>query len=71
MAGSGLRPDNVLDLLAAVSVDEVHSSCAGEPRPSAEGAVRLGFAATARRHTDAAVVRAFRDRVAGWTANSR
>ena len=71
MAGSGLRPDNVLDLLAAVPVDEVHSSCAGEQTPSAEGAVRLGFAAKTRRHTDAAVVRALRDRLAGWTANSR
>ncbi|MDP3314884.1 MAG: copper homeostasis protein CutC [Devosia sp.] len=69
MAGSGLRPDNVLELLAAVPVDEVHSSCAGEPMPSAEGAVRLGFAAKTRRHTDAAVVRAFRDRLAGWGAS--
>jgi copper homeostasis protein len=61
MAGSGLRPDNVLELLQAVPVDEVHSSCAGRPVPSAEGAVRLGFAAKTKRHTDAAVVRAFRE----------
>jgi len=60
MAGSGLRPDNVLDLLAAVPVDEVHSSCSGEPVRSPEGAVRLGFAAKTRRHTDADVVRAFK-----------
>lgn len=65
MAGSGLRPDNVLDLLAVVPVDEVHSSCAGEPSASAEGAVRLGFAAKARRRTDAAVVRAFLETLAG------
>lgn len=71
MAGSGLRPDNVRDLLAAVPVDEVHSSCAGEPMPSAEGAVRLGFAPRAKRHTDAAVVRAFRDRLAGWGPSRR
>jgi copper homeostasis protein len=64
MAGSGLRPDNVLELLQAVPVDEVHSSCAGSPQPSAEGAVRLGFAARAKRHTDAAVVRAFRETLA-------
>jgi len=64
MAGSGLRPDNVLELLAAVPVDEVHSSCAGEPMPSAEGAARLGFAARNRRQTDAAVVRAFRETLA-------
>jgi copper homeostasis protein len=71
MAGSGLGPDNVLDLLAAVPVDEVHSSCAGASKASAEGAVRLGFAAKTRRRTDAAVVRALRDRLAGWTANSQ
>lgn len=67
MAGSGLRPDNVLDLLAVVPVDEVHSSCAGAPEPSAEGAVRLGFAGKTKRHTDAAVVQAFREKLAGWT----
>lgn len=61
MAGGGLRPDNVLELLAAVPVDEVHSSCAGAPEPMAEGAIRLGFAAKARKHTDAGVVRAFRE----------
>ena len=66
MAGSGVRPDNVLELLAAVPVDEVHSSCAGEPVPSAEGAVRLGFAARTRRYSDAAVVRAFRETLAGY-----
>jgi len=65
MAGSGLRPDNVLDLLAAVPVDEVHSSCAGEPLPSPEALVRLGFAAKTRRQTDAEVVRAFREKLAG------
>lgn len=70
MAGSGLRPDNVLELLAAVPVDEVHSSCAGAPAPSAEGAVRLGFAAKTKRHTDAAVVRAFREVLAGVEAPS-
>lgn len=69
-AGSGLRPDNVLELLAAVLVDEVHSSCAGQPTPSADGAVRLGFAAKTKRHTDAAVVRAFREVLAGWKAPS-
>jgi copper homeostasis protein len=47
-----------------VPVDEVHSSCAGRPEPSAEGAVRLGFAAKTKRHTDAAVVRAFRETLA-------
>lgn len=68
MAGSGLRPDNVLDLLAAVAVDEVHSSCTGMPLPSADGAVRLGFAAKTKRQTDAAVVRQFREVLAGWSS---
>lgn len=63
MAGGGLRPDNVGNLLASVPVDEVHSSCMGEGVASAEGAVRLGFAAKVRRHTDADVVRAFRARI--------
>jgi len=61
MAGGGLRPDNVRELLAAVPVDEVHASCAGPPEPMVDAAVRLGFAAKTRRHTDAGVVRAFRE----------
>jgi copper homeostasis protein len=65
MAGSGVRPDNVLELIAAVPVDEVHSSCAGAAVASAEGAVRLGFAAKAKRRTDAGVIRAFREVLAG------
>lgn len=64
MAGSGLRPDNVAQLLDAVLVDEVHSSCAGSGVVSEARAVRLGFAAKNRRVTDAAVVRAFRAAVA-------
>ncbi|MDC9825114.1 copper homeostasis protein CutC [Devosia sp. ZB163] len=60
MAGSGLRPDNVAQLLAAAPVDEVHSSCAASVGESASGAVRLGFAAKTRRATDRAVVGAFK-----------
>ncbi len=60
MAGGGLRPDNIAPLLAAGTVDEIHSSCAGPELASAAGAVRLGFAAPARPPTDAAVVAAFK-----------
>jgi copper homeostasis protein len=70
MAGAGLRPDNVLDLLAGVPVDEVHSSCTGAPAASPEALVRLGFAAETTRRTDAAVVRTFREVLAGWKAPS-
>lgn len=63
MAGSGLRPDNVGELLAAVPVDELHSSCAGPGAASAENLVRLGFAPQLRRMTDAEVVRAFKARI--------
>lgn len=65
MAGSGLRPDNVGRLLTTGAIDEVHSSCGGEPRASADGAVRLGFAAPIRRQTDAGVVVAFKAALAG------
>jgi copper homeostasis protein len=65
MAGSGLTPDNVAALLAAVPVDEVHSSCASAGPVSSPPAVRLGFAAETRRRTDPAVVRAFKAAMAG------
>lgn len=60
MAGSGVRPHNVGALLATRAVDEIHSSGAGEAYASAPGAVRLGFAAPKRRHTDARVVAALK-----------
>lgn len=60
MAGSGLTPANVGALLAAVPVDEVHSSCAAPGPASSAPAVRLGFAAETRRRTDPVVVRAFK-----------
>lgn len=63
MAGSGLTPANVGALLAAVPVDEVHSSCASPGPASSAPAVRLGFAAETRRRTDPAVVRAFRQAI--------
>jgi len=65
MAGSGLTPDNVAALIAAVPVDEVHSSCASAGPASSAPAVRLGFAAETRRRTDPAVVRAFKAAMAG------
>jgi len=60
MAGAGLDPGNVARLLAAVPVDEVHSSCAAAGVPQAAAAVRLGIAAPLVRRTDAGIVRAFR-----------
>lgn len=65
MAGSGLTPGNVAALLAAVPVDEVHSSCASAGPANSAPAVRLGFAAETRRRTDPAVVRAFKAAMAG------
>lgn len=64
MAGSGVHPENVADIVASGTVDEVHSSCGGAPYASAPGAVTLGFAAAMRRHTDAAVVAAFKAKLA-------
>jgi len=65
MAGSGLTPDNVRALLAAVPVDEVHSSCSALRATQGPAAIRLGFAEAHRRCTDAAVVAAFRKALAG------
>ena len=63
MAGSGLTPDNVRTLLDAVPVDEVHSSCARTSPTTSRAAIRLGFAASARRSTDPEVVAEFRRRL--------
>ena len=68
MAGAGVHPDNVAEIIAGGTVDEVHSSCGGAPYAPAPGAVALGFAAATRRHTDAAVVTAFKAKLAALSA---
>lgn len=64
MAGSGLDPGNVADLLRAVPVDEIHSSCAAPVPAQGEAAIRLGFAAPQRRQTQAEIVVAMREALA-------
>lgn len=56
MAGSGLNPANVAQLLHAVPIDEIHSSCASSIPTRGPDAIRLGFAEATRRQTDAAIV---------------
>lgn len=63
MAGSGMKPDNVARLLAAVPADEVHSSCASSVPTTGADAIRLGFAEATRRQTDAAIVAEMRERL--------
>ena len=60
MAGAGLNPANLEQLLAAGVADEVHSSCATADRQASEPAIRLGFAAPIRRTTSAAIVAAMK-----------
>jgi copper homeostasis protein len=59
MAGSGLTPDNVGELVSRNIADEIHSSCA-VAKASPAPVVRLGFAAPSRRVTDASVVKAMK-----------
>jgi copper homeostasis protein len=57
MAGAGLRPDNVGELLASVPLNEVHSSCSIAVAAQGVRAVDLGFAAPTRKQTDAEEIR--------------
>lgn len=61
LAGSGIRPDNVADLLAATGVHEVHASCrapAHEAQP--EELLAFGFSEASALKTSADEVRALR-----------
>ncbi len=60
MAGSGMNPGNLAQLLDAVPADELHSSCASSIPTTGPDAIRLGFADATRRQTDAAIVAAMR-----------
>jgi copper homeostasis protein len=56
IAGSGVTPANVAQLVAETGVDEVHGS-ASVPGPELDAAtLRLGFATGPRRHTDRIIV---------------
>jgi copper homeostasis protein len=66
MAGAGLSPGNVRDLLSVVPVAEVHSTCAAAV-PVSDAAVRLGFASGVRRQTDAEIVAEFKRALASAT----
>lgn len=56
MAGSGVRPDNLLDLIASTGVREVHGSGSSpEPVPD-EKLVQFGFSPAVRARTDPEVV---------------
>lgn len=65
MAGSGLNPANVAQLLAGVPADEIHSSCASSVPTLGPDAIRLGFADATRRQTDAAIVAQMRSALSG------
>jgi len=65
MAGSGVTPANVADLLAGLLLKEVHSSCAATMLTAGEKAVALGFADPTRRQTKAEIVAALKRAITG------
>lgn len=56
MAGSGVRPDNVLDLIAATGVREVHGSGSSPAPEPDQKVVEFGFSAAVRTRTNREVV---------------
>jgi copper homeostasis protein len=65
IAGSGVAPGNVAQLIAKTGVREVHGS-ASTPGPQPDAAtLRLGFATGPRRRTDEAIVARLRAAIAG------
>ncbi len=60
IAGAGITPENVGEILARTGVREVHGS-ASRPGPDPDAAtLRLGFATGPRRRTDETIVRRLR-----------
>lgn len=60
MPGSGLTPHNVGELLQAVPVTEVHSSCSVSRATASERAVGLHLAQSSHRRTDKNTVTTFK-----------
>jgi len=63
IAGAGVRPDNVVALLAASGVDAVHASAAREQDWPDARVCRLGFAVGPRRQTSREFVAALAEKV--------
>lgn len=59
IAGSGVRPDNVVEIMRRTGVREVHSSASASAPPEAPGVRDLGFGGD-RRITDVDLVRRLR-----------
>ncbi len=60
MPGSGVRPDNVVSLLAQTGAGEVHASASVALVQDDPRVMALGFSGPGLARTDAAVVRALR-----------
>jgi copper homeostasis protein len=65
MAGSGVTPVNVAELMAAVPLKEVHSSCAAAVPARGEKVVSLGFTGPTHRQTKAEIVAALKRAITG------
>jgi copper homeostasis protein len=70
IAGSGVSPDNVHQILARTGVREIHASASIADAPIDPPAVRLGFGLAPRRMTDADIVRRLRVAIADHIAST-
>ncbi|PDT25910.1 copper homeostasis protein CutC [Rhizobium sp. L9] len=60
MPGSGVRPENVVEILQATGAREVHGSCSSPVERADPRAVAFGFEAKSANKTNVAVVREMR-----------
>lgn len=67
IAGAGVRPDNVVALVAASRVDAVHASAACEEAWPDDRICRLGFAVGPRRRTSREVVATLSNVIGAWS----
>ncbi|ASY64929.1 Cytoplasmic copper homeostasis protein cutC [Sinorhizobium sojae CCBAU 05684] len=63
MPGAGINPDTLDAILPQLEVNEVHSSCSVSELANERRVVDMGFGPPERRRTDAAMVRAMRERL--------
>jgi len=64
MPGAGVSPETIDTILDRVDVKEVHSSCSSTVAVKDRHLVTLGFSKSTVKQTDAAIVRALKDRLA-------
>eukprot|EP00913_Durusdinium_trenchii_P008209 g7706.t1 len=71
MAGSGVKPTNVVEIVRRTGIVEVHGSCRGQATRAHDSAIRFGFAQELEFETSEQIVKEMRLRLSAFGQTAR